>query len=303
AEMRRIAEKVVAEYPVRALAAVHRVGDLTPAAAALDRLLTGRRRPALGAFLPAGFPNWTAGLEALRAFARHGADFLEVGVPHRSPAFDGPTITAAYTQALDQGARMPHLFSTVRLAASTTGVPIVVMSYWDPIVQFGIDDFIRSIAQAGAAGAMIPDLPESQAETWHEACTAAGLRTPRFAPRHLDDPALDGIAATASGWVYAPAADALTGFQGDLDIPALHRFTARLRRHIPLPVVAGIGISTPARAAQVAPYVDAVVIGSPLVRPLLEQPSREGGLDQALIQIADFARALRAPAAVQTFPA
>jgi tryptophan synthase alpha chain len=277
--------------------------DLTPAAAALDRLLTGRRRPALGAFLPAGFPNWTAGIEALRAFARHGADFLEIGVPNRSPAFDGPVITAAYAQALDQGARMPHLFSTVRLAASTTGVPVVVMSYWNPVVQFGVESFLRSLAQAGAAGAMIPDLPEAQAEGWHAAATSAGLHTPRFAPRQIDDPALERVASTASGWVYAPAADAPTGFQGDLDIAGLHRFTTRLRQHIDLPVVAGIGVSTPLRAAQVAPYVDAVVIGSPLVRPLLDHPGRGGGLGQAVEQIEAFAGALRAPAAFHAFPA
>ncbi|MDX3694898.1 tryptophan synthase subunit alpha [Streptomyces europaeiscabiei] len=277
--------------------------DLTPAAVALDRLLTGRRRPALGAFLPAGFPNWTAGIEALRAFARHGADFLEIGVPHRSPAFDGPVITAAYSQALDQGARMPHLFSTVRLAVSTTGVPVVVVSYWNPVVQFGVESFTRSLAQVGAAGAMIPDLPEAQAESWHAAATASGLHTPRFTPRQIDDPALERVASTASGWVYAPAADALTGFQGDLDIPGLHRFTTRLRQHIDLPVVAGIGVSTPLHAAHVAPYVDAVVIGSPLVRPLLDHPGRGGGLSQALERIEDFAGALRAPAAFHALPA
>lgn len=98
---------------------------LTPHAVALSDLLTRRHRPALGAFLPAGFPNWTAGIETLRAFTRNGADFLEVGVAHHTPTLDGPDITAAYATALGQGARMAHVFSTVRLTAMITRKPVV----------------------------------------------------------------------------------------------------------------------------------------------------------------------------------
>ncbi|MER0477186.1 tryptophan synthase subunit alpha [Streptomyces sp. Edi2] len=266
---------------------------LTPAATGLTALLAHRQRPALGAFLPAGFPNWTAGIEALRAFTRHGADFLEVGVPHHTPSLDGPDIAAAYTQALGQGARMAHVFSTIRLAASSTAVPVVAMSYWAPVLDFGVTRFAQDLAQAGAAGAMIPDLPVAEADEWTDAARQAGLHTPQFAPRSADDDQLAAITAAASGWIYAPAAATPTGYQGDLDLPALDAFTTRLRAHTSLPVVGGIGISTPQRAAQVAPYVDGVVIGSPLVRPLLEGPA---GLDGAVEQVRAFAHALHTPA-------
>ncbi|MCX4826561.1 tryptophan synthase subunit alpha [Streptomyces sp. NBC_01142] len=268
---------------------------LTPAATGLTALLTHRQRPALGAFLPAGFPNWTAGIETLRAFTRHGADFLEVGVPHHTPTLDGPDISAAYAQALGQGARMAHVFSTIRLTASSTAVPVVAMSYWAPVLDFGIQRFAQDLAQAGAAGAMIPDLPASEAGEWIEAARKAGIHTPQFAPRSADDDQLAAIATAASGWIYAPAAPAPTGYQGELDLPALNDFTARLRTHSRLPVVGGIGISTPQLAEQVAPFVDAVVIGSPLIRPLL-QGSAPAGLDGAVEQVRAFAHALHTPA-------
>ncbi|MEW1760395.1 tryptophan synthase subunit alpha [Streptomyces cyaneofuscatus] len=268
--------------------------SVTPAAAGLTALLADRRRPALGAFLPAGFPNWTAGIEALRAFTRHGADFLEVGVPHHTPSLDGPDIAAAYAEALSQGARMAHVLSTIRLAASSTNVPVVAMSYWASVLDFGGPGrFAQDLAQSGAAGAMIPDLPVTEAGEWIDAARQAGLHTPQFAPRDASDDELVAIAAAASGWIYAPAAAAPTGYQGDLDLPAISAFTARLRAHTSLPVVGGIGISTPARAASVTPYVDGVVIGSPLVRPLLEGPA---GLDGAVEQVRAFAHALHTPA-------
>ncbi len=268
---------------------------LTPAAAGLTALLEQRRRPALGAFLPAGFPNWTAGIDTLRAFTRHGADFLEVGVPHRTPSLDGPDIRAAHAQALSQGARMAHVFSTIRLAASSTGVPVVAMSYWSSVLDFdGPARFAQDLAQAGAAGAMIPDLPVSAAGEWGDAARAVGIHTPQFAPRDADDEQLAEIAESASGWIYAPAVAAPTGYQGDLDLVALREFTARLRTHSDLPVVGGIGISTPQLAEQVAPFVEGAVIGSPLIRPLLQHPSA-AGLDRAVEQVRAFAHALHTP--------
>ncbi|MFF8993991.1 tryptophan synthase subunit alpha [Streptomyces sp. NPDC014983] len=274
--------------------------DLTPHAAALTAVLTANERPALGAFLPAGFPNWTAGIDTLAQFAQHGADFLEVGVPHHTPTLDGPDIAAAYSAALSQGAAMAHVISTVRLTAANTHKPVVVMSYWQPARAFGPQRFAEELAEAGASGAMIPDLRGEAAAQWHAIATAAGIHAPQLVSRRDSDTELEQTAAAASGWIYAPAADARTGFQGDLDIPGLRAFTRRLRERTRHPVVAGIGISTPARARQVAPYVDGIVIGSPLVRPLL---SNGRGRQHALGELAAFADALRPAPQVRTLPA
>lgn len=274
--------------------------DLTPNAAALTDLLTSSRRPALGAFLPAGFPNWTAGIDTLAQFAHHGADFLEVGVPVHTPALDGPDISEAYATALGQGAAMAHVISTVRLTAANTRKPVVVMSYAERVRDFGPERFAEELAEAGAAGVMIPDLRGEAAAQWHAIAAAAGIHAPQFVSRRDSDAELEQAAATSSGWIYAPAADARTGFQGDLDIPGLRAFTSRLRERARQPIVAGIGISTPARASAVAPYVDGIVIGSPLVRPLLKSGE---GRQYALDQLAAFAGALRPAPQLRTLPA
>lgn len=253
-------------------------------------------------FLPAGFPTWTAGIAALRTFTKSGADFLEVGVPHHSPVYDGPDITAAYVQALEQGTRMAHVLSTIRLVAASASIPVVAMTYWTPVCEFGIERFAQSLARSGAAGAMIPDLPITEAAAWLDAAREAGIHTPQFAPRSADEEQLRAITEAASGWVYVPATAAPTGYQGRLDLHALHDYTERLRALTPQPLVAGIGISTPERAAEVAPFVDAVVIGSPLVRPLLHTPGARG-LDTAVEQVRAFAHALRAPASPRTLSA
>jgi tryptophan synthase alpha chain len=276
------------------------VNAQTLAATRLTRLLDRDSAPALGVFLPGGFPNLTAGIDLLHAFSQQGADILEVGVPHHSPVLDGPVIAAAYDQALQQGVLMPHVMTTVRHAAGS-GTPVVVMSYWEPVVGYGIQRFAEGLAEAGAAGVMIPDLPLDEAEPWLAAARAAGIHTPQFAPRDAGEDHLDRVTAAASGWIYAPAVAAVTGYQGNLDLDALQHFTTGLRARTAHPIVSGIGISTPGRARAVAPLVDGVVIGSPVVCPLLEHPASTGTA-QATARVRAFADALRDTAAAPAPP-
>ncbi|MFE6272245.1 tryptophan synthase subunit alpha [Streptomyces goshikiensis] len=268
--------------------------QLADAATQLTRHLTDATPPLLGAFLPAGFPDQISCVDLLHGLVQHGADILEVGVPVSHPALDGPAITAAYRQALAQNTRMQHVLTTVRHAAEA-GAPVVVMSYWQAVLDHGVQRFAHELAEAGAAGAMIPDLHLNHAATWLEAARSAGIHTPQFAPRTADDAQLARIADVASGWIYAPAAHSATGYEGVLDVGAFGRFTARLRARTRHPVVAGIGISTPAHASQIAPYTEGVVVGTPLVRPLLTQPRPEGAARTKALAAA-FAQALRDPA-------
>ncbi|MFE6160002.1 tryptophan synthase subunit alpha [Streptomyces sp. NPDC056486] len=131
---------------------------------------------------------------------------------------------------------------------------------------------------------MVVDLPDHQTARWQAAAKDANLHTPRLIPRHRADTDLAQVTAGASGWLYAPASTAPTGYHGPLDIPALATFTGRLRAASPLPVVSGVGISTPALAARVAPLVDAVVIGTPLVRALATDPGQAPALTAAFAQ-------------------
>ncbi|MFI8932445.1 tryptophan synthase subunit alpha [Streptomyces sp. NPDC053474] len=273
---------------------------LTPAAAWLTERLT-HHAPQLGVFLPVGIAGPGGDATVLRLLADRGADILEVGIPHHDPIYDGPLITHAYRQALYRGIGVAEALDTVHRTASATAASLVVMTYWEPVRAWGPDRFARDLAAAGAAGAMIVDLPVSQAGPWLTAARRSGIHTPQLAARHSSDAEIRQIAAAATGWVYAPAAHALTGYTGRLDLPSLTAFTQRLHAAGPTPVVTGIGVSTPAKAAQVRHLVSAVVVGTPVIRPLLELGASDG-LRAAADRVAAFAQALRPAAQTMSNP-
>ncbi|WDT60195.1 tryptophan synthase subunit alpha [Streptomyces sp. G7(2002)] len=165
---------------------------------------------------------------------------------------DGPVIQAAYHRALRRGNALDAAVRAVEHAAGLR--PTVVMTYWEPVRRHGPEHLARLFADAGAAGGMVVDLAHHVAR-WHDTAREAGLRTPHLIPRTTPDTSLPAAVAGASGWLYAPASTAPTGYQGPVDIPALGHFTRRLSSVSPLPVVSGVGISTPALAARVAPVV------------------------------------------------
>ncbi|WP_407555607.1 tryptophan synthase subunit alpha [Streptomyces sp. Pv4-95] len=250
----------------------------------LHTLLT-QPRCSLGVFVPAGLHPVTAERRHLDQLAQAGAELFEVGLATEDAFLDGPVIQAAYHRALRSG---NVLDAAVRAVGHAAGLrQTVVMTYWEPVLRHGPEHLARLFADAGAAGVMVVDLPADQTGRWHDAAAEAGLRTPRLIPRTTPTPDLPTAVAGASGWLYAPASTGTTGYRGPLDIPALADFTQRLRAASPLPVVAGVGISTPALATRVAPLVDAVVIGTPVVRALTTDPGQAPSLTAA------FAQALR----------
>lgn len=241
-------------------------------------------------FVPAGLHPARAERHQLDQIARTGADLFEIGLAHHDAGVDGPVIEAAYHLALSRGNVLARALRAVEHAAGLR--PTVVMTYWDPVSQHGPERL--ALADVGAVGAMVVDLPDDQAERWQAAAKTANLSTPRLVPRHLADTGLATVTAGASGWLYAPASTAPTGYRGPLDVPALADFTTRLRDVSPLPVVSGVGISTPALAERVAPLVDAVVIGTPVDRALMTAP------EQAPALTAAFAQALNPYATTET---
>ncbi|WP_434597408.1 tryptophan synthase subunit alpha [Streptomyces sp. A5-4] len=251
-----------------------------------------QHHPALGVFIPAGLHPPAAERRHIDALTRAGSGLIEIGLPSHSAPLDGPVIRAAYHQALRQGTDLARTLRAVEHAAGRA--PTVVMAYWEPVQHEGPERLARACAAAGAAGVMVVDLPAYMAGRWRDATQDAGLCAPRLVPRHTSRPGLPSATAGASGWLYAPASTATTGYQGALDIPALGAFIQRLRASSPLPVVSGVGISTPGLAARVAPLVDAVVIGTPIVRALATDPAQAPSL------IASFARALHPTSTTET---
>ncbi|MFF5728089.1 tryptophan synthase subunit alpha [[Kitasatospora] papulosa] len=254
------------------------------AAQKLDTLLA---QPAcrLGVFVPAGLHPQTTEQLHLDCLAQAGADLFEIGFPHTAPFLDGPVIQSAYRRTLRHGHGLDHTVRAVEHAARLR--PTVVMAYWDSVSRYRPEHVTGLFADAGAAGIMVVDLPTHMAARWHQAASSAGLVTPSLVPRQTPNSGLPAAVAGASGWLYAPASTALTGHQGAVDIPALADFTQRLRQAASIPIVSGVGISTPALAARIAPLVNAVIIGTPVVRALLTNPG------QAPAVAASFAQALR----------
>ena len=144
-----------------------------------DALARAKRenRAALIAGLPAGFPTVDGGIAAIRVILEHGADVVEVGLPHTDPVLDGPVIQTADDIALRGGVRIGDVIRTVREAHQATGKPVLVMSYWNPIVRYGIERFASELAEAGGAGCILPDLPVQESAPWRRAAAARGLAT------------------------------------------------------------------------------------------------------------------------------
>jgi tryptophan synthase alpha chain len=257
-------------------------------------------RGALVGYLPVGYPSVQISLQALRALtgADHsaGVDLVEVGMPYSDPMMDGVTIQQAGTRALQRGVRTRDVFAAVEAVAGT-GTPAVVMTYWNLIEHYGAMRFARDLAQAGGAGAITPDLTPDEAEEWFTVSDAHDLdRIFLVSPSSTDDRLARTIAA-CRGWVYATSVMGVTGTrtQTSSAAPAL---VARVRAADPSAMVGvGLGVSNGAQAREVTAYADAVIVGSALVKTLLDadDAGRPDDLSRLRAVVADLADGVRRP--------
>ncbi|MFD7379955.1 tryptophan synthase subunit alpha [Streptomyces mirabilis] len=265
------------------------------AGAALQRAIEAAQaqdRCALATYLPVGYPDRIRGMDALHLLAQT-ADVIELGVPYAAGGFDGPVIQKASRTALAEGFRMDDLFAAARELSATSAsstAALLVMSYWQPIHAYGPGRFAARAAAAGISGVLVPDLPVEEAGPWLDAAHSAGLAAiPRVSPPTAPD-RLAAIAAAATGMVYAPATDGVTGNPQPIS-PRLPGLVAQLRSLTSLPIAAGIGISTPAQARTAATWADLVVIGSAVIRRMHAQPNAPA--DAAAAAARDFIDAIR----------
>ncbi len=215
-------------------------------------------------------PDW---IEAVHAVADAGADAVEIGIPFSDPMIDGPTVQEASLRALDQGTTPTSVLDA--LARSDLAVPLCVMTYYNIVFRAGLRRFARSLADAGVAGAIIPDLPLEEAEEWCVEADAAGIATILLVapstPRHR----AAAICERARGFVYGVGVMGVTGERATLAASASD--VAKMVRSVTdRPVCIGIGISTPEQAAQACVDADGVVVGSAIVRRLLDGHGPEG---------------------------
>jgi tryptophan synthase alpha chain len=221
-------------------------------------------RAALMPYLMGGFPDLDASAEIGAACADAGADLVELGVPFSDPLADGPVIHAAGTRALETGATLHGVLSVAGQIAKR--LPVVLMCYANLIYARGAERFARDLADAGGSGLIVPDLPLEEAAAVRDACDGAGVAlVPLVAPTTPDDRMAE-IAGRARGFLYTVSVTGTTGERAAVD-GSLASLLGRAKRHSPVPVAVGFGISTPEHAARAAAAgADGVIVGSWLVR-------------------------------------
>ncbi len=241
---------------------------------------------ALIPYLTAGFPTPELSLETLRRVARAGADFVEVGVPFSDPLADGPTIQRTTQAALEQGMTLPRTLDLIRAAA--LAVPVVLMTYLNPVLAYGVARFAKDARAAGAAGVLLTDLPAGADPAVEHAVTGSALALIRLVAPTTDDRRLRTALAGATGFVYLISRLGVTGAR-DTVPPDLEQHVRRIRAVTSLPIVIGFGISTPAQAQAAARHADGVVVGSALMDALAS-----GGVAAAEQLTRDLAAAVHA---------
>lgn len=249
-------------------------------------------RAALIAYLPAGFPTVTGAIEALVAMVEAGVDIVEVGFPYSDPVMDGPAIEAAAAHALAAGTRPADVLNTVQ-AVAATGVPTLVMSYWNPIEQYGVERFATDLAAAGGSGVITPDLSIDEAEQWRAATQAHDVASVFVVAPSSTPERLAAVTGSCRGFVYAASTMGVTGAREHLSTaaPSLVR---RVREVCDLPVCVGLGVSTGEQAASIAAYADGVIVGSAFVRALQQASNLSEGIAAVRGLAAALAEGVRA---------
>ena len=226
------------------------------------------------AYITAGDPSLEATLKFVLALADAGADVIELGVPFSDPLADGPTIQRASERALKAGASLGGVLELVRRIRESSQVPLVLFTYFNPILQMGLEKFAAAAAHAGADGVLVTDLTPEESEDYRRIIRAQNLDTIFLAAPTSDDDRLRKISACSSGFLYLISRTGVTGAKDSLpdDLPGLLR---RVRNFTELPVAVGFGISLPGHVSVLGGLADAAVVGSALVSEIEKSSSVE----------------------------
>ncbi len=237
--------------------------------AALEAMFTqasGEGRAAFLPYFPIGFPDYDASVEAIAEMAEVGVDGFEIGVPFSDPLADGPTIQEATQIALQNGITVKLCLQAVRtLRERGVHQPMMMMSYANPLVAYGIDSFVADAKTAGADGLIVPDLPPEEAHLFADACAREGLALVFFLAPTSNEKRIELAAQHATGFIYVVSLTGITGERSAL--PAdLKDFIGRIRAKTDTPLVLGFGISQPEHVRQLHRLVNGFIVGSALVR-------------------------------------
>ncbi len=248
------------------------------------RQATSERNGALIGYLPAGYPDLDTSVDAAIAMARNGVDVIEFGLPYSDPVMDGVVIQEATRDALAGGFRVRDVFEAVRRVREAVDVPVLVMTYINPVMQYGVDRFAADLANAGGAGLITPDITPDAATEWIRVSEAHGLDRVFLAAPSSSDERLRMIAGSSTGFVYTVSTMGITGERESLDAAA-QDLTQRLRAQGADLACVGIGISTAEHVASTLAYADGAIVGTVFVRAL-----RDGGVEGLAKTVREIAR-------------
>ena len=246
-------------------------------------------RAALMPYLMAGFPDLETSAAVIEAYADTGADLIELGIPYSDPLADGPVIHAAATEALRSGTNFNDALSLCERVSAR--VPVLPMVYANVVLTLGPDRFAAALENAGAAGAIIPDLPLGEDDAVAAALTERGLAPIGFVSPTTSPERLAEVAAGAVGFTYVVSLTGVTGERTELP-PELGELVANFRERSSAPAAVGFGIGTPQQAADVGAIADGVIIGTRLVRLVGDAAGRDEAVDAVSSFMADTRVAL-----------
>jgi tryptophan synthase alpha chain len=228
---------------------------------------------ALIGYLPVGFPDLQTSIDAAVTLVESGVDILELGLPYSDPVMDGTAIQKATQEALANGFKLHHGFEAVHAITERVNAPILVMTYWNPVVQYGVERFSDDLLAAGGAGLITPDLIPDEAHDWFAASDRTGLDRVFLAAPSSPRARLERSVASSRGFVYAVSTMGITGARADVD-QAARSLVSRLRLAgagiDTTPACVGVGISTADQVREVLGYADGAIVGSALVTALAD---------------------------------
>ncbi len=239
-------------------------------------------RAALIGYLPVGYPTVDDSIAAAIELGKNGADIIELGIPYSDPVMDGPVIQRATEEAIRNGFHVKDVFRAVKEISEATEAVVVVMTYWNPILRYGVNAFAHDLAEAGGAGMITPDLVPDEASEWFEASDNFGLDRIFLAAISSSTERLNLVSAASSGFVYAVSVMGVTGARSSVNTAA-QTLVENLRTAGAPKVCVGLGVSKREHVEEIGAYADGVIVGTALVKALQDGgPAAVGALTREL---------------------
>ncbi|HEY3929350.1 MAG TPA: tryptophan synthase subunit alpha [Candidatus Koribacter sp.] len=245
--------------------------------------ITFHKRPGLVAYITCGDPDLDTTIAIILAAIESGADVIELGVPFSDPVADGPVIQAASERALSAGTTLKDVLAVAREVHRRSDAGLIVFSYMNPILRYGLEKFCADAAAVGVDGALITDLPVEESAAYVAAMARHNLDPVFLAAPTSPDARLKAIAQHSRGFIYAVSRTGVTGTRENLASDARELVT-RLRRHTKLPIAVGFGVSNAEQFAEVGRFADAAVVGSAIMQRVFDNPGNEANAVKAFIR-------------------